>query len=99
MQEKLQRLVFGTQQQQISASVVFEPFTGLNPILYNPYTEVHTHTHTFFHKYLNTIIHTELKNVWRFCAQSKSLRVCVYVCVRVCMCSLYGELQCLNLKD
>ncbi|XP_053095782.1 cytoplasmic dynein 2 heavy chain 1 isoform X3 [Pangasianodon hypophthalmus] len=39
VQEKLQRLVFGAQQQQISASIVFEPFTGLNPVLYNPYTE------------------------------------------------------------
>ncbi|XP_026994578.2 cytoplasmic dynein 2 heavy chain 1 isoform X2 [Tachysurus fulvidraco] len=39
VQEKLQRLVFGAQQQQISASIVFKPFTGLNPVLYNPYTE------------------------------------------------------------
>ncbi|KAI5098641.1 cytoplasmic dynein 2 heavy chain 1, partial [Silurus meridionalis] len=39
VQEKLQRLVFGAHQQQISASVVFQPFIGLNPVLYNPYTE------------------------------------------------------------
>ncbi|XP_073719558.1 cytoplasmic dynein 2 heavy chain 1 [Misgurnus anguillicaudatus] len=36
--EKLQRLVSGGAQ-QVSATRVYQPFTGLNPIHYNPYTE------------------------------------------------------------
>ncbi|TRY83670.1 hypothetical protein DNTS_027964 [Danionella cerebrum] len=36
--EKLQRLVSGGKQ-QLSAARVYQPFTGLNPIHYNPYTE------------------------------------------------------------
>uniref|UniRef100_A0A8B9KZF7 Cytoplasmic dynein 2 heavy chain 1 n=1 Tax=Astyanax mexicanus TaxID=7994 RepID=A0A8B9KZF7_ASTMX len=38
VQEKLQHLL-SERQQQVSASRVFEPFSGLNPVLYNPYTE------------------------------------------------------------
>ncbi|XP_072546992.1 cytoplasmic dynein 2 heavy chain 1 isoform X2 [Salminus brasiliensis] len=38
VQEKLQHLL-SARQQQVSAVRVFEPFTGLNPVLYNPYTE------------------------------------------------------------
>uniref|UniRef100_A0AAR2JK60 Cytoplasmic dynein 2 heavy chain 1 n=1 Tax=Pygocentrus nattereri TaxID=42514 RepID=A0AAR2JK60_PYGNA len=37
VQEKLQHL--SARQQQVSASRAFEPFAGLNPVLYNPYTE------------------------------------------------------------
>ncbi|KAI4889837.1 hypothetical protein NFI96_027314, partial [Prochilodus magdalenae] len=37
VQEKLLHL--SARQQQVSTSRVFEPFTGLNPVLYNPYTE------------------------------------------------------------
>lgn len=37
--EKLQRLLSGGKQ-QVSAARVYQPFTGLNPIHYNPYTEV-----------------------------------------------------------
>ncbi|KAI2656493.1 Cytoplasmic dynein 2 heavy chain 1 [Labeo rohita] len=36
--EKLQRLLSGGKQ-QVSAARVYQPFTGLNPIHYNPYTE------------------------------------------------------------
>ncbi|XP_065136472.1 cytoplasmic dynein 2 heavy chain 1 [Paramisgurnus dabryanus] len=36
--EKLQRLVSGGTQ-QVSGTRVYQPFTGLNPIHYNPYTE------------------------------------------------------------
>lgn len=42
--EKLQRLLSGGKQ-QVSAARVYQPFTGLNPIHYNPYTEVHTRRH------------------------------------------------------
>ncbi|XP_076138461.1 cytoplasmic dynein 2 heavy chain 1 [Alosa pseudoharengus] len=37
--EKLQRLLPAGNQQAVSASRVFEPFSGLNPLHYNPYTE------------------------------------------------------------
>lgn len=38
--EKLLRLLSAGNQQAVSASRVFEPFSGLNPLHYNPYTEV-----------------------------------------------------------
>uniref|UniRef100_A0AAY5E9K0 Cytoplasmic dynein 2 heavy chain 1 n=1 Tax=Electrophorus electricus TaxID=8005 RepID=A0AAY5E9K0_ELEEL len=38
VQEKLQRLLSAGQQQPLTPRV-FDPFTGLNPVLYNPYTE------------------------------------------------------------
>ncbi|XP_062407923.1 dynein cytoplasmic 2 heavy chain 1 [Sardina pilchardus] len=37
--EKLLRLLPAGNQQAVSASRVFEPFSGLNPLHYNPYTE------------------------------------------------------------
>ncbi|XP_028817493.1 cytoplasmic dynein 2 heavy chain 1 isoform X3 [Denticeps clupeoides] len=39
VQEKLLRLLPGSKQQAVSASRVFEPFSGLSPLHYNPYTE------------------------------------------------------------
>jgi len=38
--EKLLRLLPGGKQQAVTAERVFEPFSGLNPLHYNPYTEV-----------------------------------------------------------
>lgn len=38
--EKLLRLLPGGKQQALTADRVFEPFSGLNPLHYNPYTEV-----------------------------------------------------------
>uniref|UniRef100_A0A7N9AQM7 Dynein cytoplasmic 2 heavy chain 1 n=1 Tax=Mastacembelus armatus TaxID=205130 RepID=A0A7N9AQM7_9TELE len=37
--EKLLRLLSGGKQQALTADRVFEPFSGLNPLHYNPYTE------------------------------------------------------------
>ncbi|XP_029026743.1 cytoplasmic dynein 2 heavy chain 1 isoform X2 [Betta splendens] len=37
--EKLLRMLPGGKQQALTADRVFEPFSGLNPLLYNPYTE------------------------------------------------------------
>uniref|UniRef100_A0A3B4BEW0 Dynein cytoplasmic 2 heavy chain 1 n=1 Tax=Periophthalmus magnuspinnatus TaxID=409849 RepID=A0A3B4BEW0_9GOBI len=37
--EKLLRLLSGAKQQALTSDVVFEPFSGLNPLHYNPYTE------------------------------------------------------------
>lgn len=38
--EKLLRLLPGAKQQALTSDRVFEPFSGLNPLHYNPYTEV-----------------------------------------------------------
>lgn len=38
--EKLLRLLPGMKQQALTSDRVFEPFSGLNPLHYNPYTEV-----------------------------------------------------------
>lgn len=38
--EKLLCLVPGGKQQALTSDRVFEPFIGLNPLHYNPYTEV-----------------------------------------------------------
>lgn len=38
--EKLLRLLPGGKQQALTSNRVFEPFSGLNPLHYNPYTEV-----------------------------------------------------------
>lgn len=38
--EKLLRLLPGGKQQALTSDHVFEPFSGLNPLHYNPYTEV-----------------------------------------------------------
>uniref|UniRef100_A0A4W5JP42 Dynein cytoplasmic 2 heavy chain 1 n=1 Tax=Hucho hucho TaxID=62062 RepID=A0A4W5JP42_9TELE len=38
--EKLLRLLPGGKQQALASARVFEPFSGLNPLHYNPYTEV-----------------------------------------------------------
>ncbi|XP_040902456.1 cytoplasmic dynein 2 heavy chain 1 [Toxotes jaculatrix] len=37
--EKLLRLLPGGKQQALTSELVFEPFSGLNPLHYNPYTE------------------------------------------------------------
>ncbi|XP_055023019.1 cytoplasmic dynein 2 heavy chain 1 [Boleophthalmus pectinirostris] len=37
--EKLLRLLSGAKQQTLTSDLVFEPFSGLNPLHYNPYTE------------------------------------------------------------
>lgn len=38
--EKLLLLLPGGKKQALSSDRVFEPFSGLNPLHYNPYTEV-----------------------------------------------------------
>lgn len=38
--EKLLLLLPGGKQQALTSDRVFEPFSGLNPLHYNPYTEV-----------------------------------------------------------
>lgn len=38
--EKLLRLLPGGKQQALTSARVFEPFSGLSPLHYNPYTEV-----------------------------------------------------------
>lgn len=38
--EKLLCLLPGGKQQALTSDRVFEPFSGLNPLHYNPYTEV-----------------------------------------------------------
>lgn len=38
--EKLLHLLPGGKQQALTSARVFEPFSGLNPLHYNPYTEV-----------------------------------------------------------
>lgn len=38
--EKLLHLLPGGKQQALTSDRVFEPFSGLNPLHYNPYTEV-----------------------------------------------------------
>ncbi len=38
--EKLLRLLPGGKQQALTSDHVFEPFSGLSPLHYNPYTEV-----------------------------------------------------------
>lgn len=45
--EKLLRLLPGGKQQALTADRVFEPFSGLNPLHYNPYTEVTSFTDLF----------------------------------------------------
>ncbi|XP_030632529.1 cytoplasmic dynein 2 heavy chain 1 [Chanos chanos] len=39
VQEKLMRMLSAGKQQSVSAERLFQPFTGLNPLHYNPYTE------------------------------------------------------------
>lgn len=51
--EKLLRLLPGGKQQALTSDRVFEPFSGLNPLHYNPYTEVsrrelHVHVYCIF---------------------------------------------------
>lgn len=38
--EKLLPLLSGRKQKALSSNLVYEPFSGINPLHYNPYTEV-----------------------------------------------------------
>lgn len=38
--EKLLPLLSGGKQKALSSNRVYEPFSGINPLQYNPYTEV-----------------------------------------------------------